>query len=1055
MSLFASEFPVFWETPELPHINRLPGHGCFTPYPTATQALRGDRAKSPWWQSLDGDWSFKLYESPTAVPKPVVKPSYNDAKWDKLPVPSNWTQHGYSSPIYTNIPMPFENDPPQVPKVNPTGVYRRTFDLPKSWTKRRTIIHVDGAESVLCLWVNGQWFGMSKDSRLPSEFDITEYVQPGENTVAAVVIRWSDASYIEDQDQWWLGGIFREVYLYSKDHAYIEDIFPRAILNPDNRSGTLEVDVQLNFSRPPKMHYRVEGTLIDQTKTVLSPQKLKGYVSTDYGAECNTVTLKGKVPKVKAWSAEKPDRYQLLIALYEESEKPKKNQKPIECIACKIGFRRIEIKNRQLLINGQPVMIRGVNRHEHDDVSGKALTRESMLRDVLLMKQHNFNAVRNAHYPHDRRWYELCDEYGLYVVDEANIEAHANYSTLCRDPRWHNAFMDRGMNMVKRTKHHPSIILWSLGNETGYGENHNAMAQWIRQYDPTRPLHYEGAVRAGWQQGQNADVPLGQQATDIVCPMYPAINKMIAWSKRNNDDRPYIPCEYQHAMGNSNGCLKEYWEAFEKYDGLQGGFIWEWVDHGLKQTAETGETYWAYGGDFGEKIHDAEFVCDGLVAPDRSTHPAMTECHKLMQPVGFTLMNKSGSSSKITNKQYFSNLDWLTFEWEIEVEGKSTSKGDIKTGLSQVTPQSSKTINLPIDTLKLPTGEAFLIIRAKAKHKTTWCPKGHVVAWEQMPITNKPKSIRVTKTSSSKPLDIQTSTRLIQVHTPDHASTLVVDQKRGVIKSFTANGHDLWTQAPLLNIWRGPTSNDGVKGKPEQWHANWKPLGRWCNAGLDRLKLTDTADPKVKLNRQGEAEIALNHTWTATDRNKTQRHIQHQQKYTVSPCGQLTVANTVFIDKDLPDLPRVGVILSLPSEYEHLEWFGRGPSESYPDRKAGMPISHYRSTVTDQYVPYIVPQEHGLKTDTRWFTLANAQRNCIRFRLVNPDPTFCFSVSHFTPTDLTRAFHTYELEPRPEVIVCIDTEHRGLGTASCGPDTLKEYQLSKKQYRFTYSVTVA
>ncbi|MEM7678377.1 MAG: glycoside hydrolase family 2 TIM barrel-domain containing protein, partial [Myxococcota bacterium] len=647
------------------------------------------------------------------------------------------------------------------------------------------------------VWVNGRFVGMSKDSRLPSEFDVTPFVTSGENHLAAAVIQWSDSSYIEDQDQWWLGGIFRETYLYTQEHAYVEDVFAKAHLNDDNASGRLDVDVKLNFSQMPDRAYHVVGELHDASGKTIKRLKASHRVDQQYGGHRNATKLNVELKKVAPWSAESPTLYTLTVSLHEDNGKGKPKGKAIEHVSCRVGFRRLEVSDRQLLINGQPVMIRGVNRHEHDPVTAKALSSESMVRDILLMKQHNFNAVRNAHYPNDRRWYDLCDQYGLYVIDEANVEVHDNYDTICRDPRWHDAFLDRVKNMVKRTKNHPSIILWSLGNESGYGENHDAMATWIRDYDPSRPLHYEGAIRKGWLQSDSAAEPIGQHATDLVCPMYRGIDEMIDWSKRALDDRPYIPCEYQHAMGNSNGCLQEYWDAFEQYDGLQGGFIWEWIDHGLEQTTDDGETYYAYGGDFGEKIHDAEFVCDGLVGPDREPHPALKDCHKVQQPIGFELTNAKRGKLKIKNKQYFTGLSWLKFDWSIEVDGKPVAAGEMKPG--DAAPQKRTAVALDYNLASLPAGEAFLMVQASAKRKTDWCGKGHAIAWEQFALPTPkalPKKVAPGPRRRAGAVTVSDTPRRLQLTHNANGLSIEFSKARGAVTGLSVHGEPLLLDGP-------------------------------------------------------------------------------------------------------------------------------------------------------------------------------------------------------------------------------------------------------------------
>lgn len=1052
---FPTQAPPIWQLPELTQINRLPMRGTLFPFATRSSALRRDPARSPWVAGLNGDWKFKLFDRPEDVPASAVSAKSRDGRWDTLPVPSNWTMHGYSAPIYTNIKMPFENDPPRVPDENPTGVYRRAWRLPKGWSGRRVILHFGGAESVLAVYVNGVFVGMAKDSRLPNEFDVTHAVHAGTNQIAAMVIRWSDASYIEDQDQWWMGGLFREVFAYSQADASIRDVFARASLgdNPRAGRGRLEADVTLGFTSEPRDTYAVRVELFDAAGKPVLKGPLGGAIDKHYRLHRNIVRVAADLGRIKPWSAESPTLYTLAVGLFRADAKGSPVGKAIEYTACRVGFRDVAVRDRQLLINGEPVMIRGVNRHEHDDTTGKALTVDSMVRDIELMKRHNFNAVRNAHYPNDPRWYDLCDEYGLYVIDEANVEAHDNYDTLCRDPRWTRAFFERGRDMALRTKNHPSIILWSLGNESGYGENHDAMADWIRRYDPTRPLHYEGAGRVTWKQlGLGMDG--GERVTDVVCPMYPPVADMIQWAKTTDDHRPYIPCEYQHAMGNSNGCLKEYWDAFERYHGLQGGFIWEWVDHGLCQTTDDGQTWWGYGGDFGESIHDAEFVCDGLVAADRTPHPAMAEVKKLQQPVGFAMPDAQAGKVAVTNKDRFTDLSWLTFDWRVEVDGVSKAKGRAEVG--GLRPQRTRTLTLKLDRAAWGGGgEAFLTIRARTRGRTAWCPRGHVVAWEQFALPIKPKREAADRSPRCGGVVIRDRKRSAVLTCDTNALTVTVDKRTGRLGEAALAGIPVLLAGPTLNIWRGPISNDGVKGKPEQWHAEWKPLGRWCNAGLDRLKI-DAVETAVRSGRGGGAVITTRHRWVCRGRvggmrrAKTTTHaIEHEQVVALAPDGSLTFRNTFDVAPTLPDLPRLGVMWALPPGFERLSWFGRGPGESYDDRKAGMPIGLYRQTVAEQYVPYVVPQEHGNKVDVRWFELASDDGSRVRVSGVKP---MSFSASHYTPRDLTDAYHTTDLVARPETVVCLDVKQRGLGTASCGPDTLDKYKVRPGRYKFAYRV---
>jgi len=722
-----------WMAPELIQLNRLPSRATFTSFPDAKEALRQPREKSPWFQSLNGTWDFTLAERPEVVPAEFIEVGFDPAahSWSKLPVPSNWTMHGFGKPHYTNVQMPFAGNPPNVPAENPTGLYRTQFELPAGWEGRRIVLHVGGAESVLYVYVNGHVVGLSKDTRLPGEFDITPFVKPGAvNTLAMAVVKWSDATFIEDQDQWWMGGIYREVFLYATGPVYLADVFCRAELEENLKNGRLHVSAKIGFSKVDEKGWSVEVQLFDSKGKAVFKKAASGEVilrdEHKYTQPRLSARVVAPVAAPKLWSSENPALYKAVVTLKNPAGKV------VESTGIRIGFRRIEVRDNHLLINGRVVMIKGVNRHEHDDTTGKTLTRESMIRDIVLMKQHNVNAVRTSHYPNDALWYDLCDEYGIYLVDEANIESHAFMLSICSDSRYASAFLERGLRMVERDKNHPSVILWSLGNESGYGQNHDAMAGWIRHYDPSRPLHYE---QASWGWEDHSKTP-GTLGTDIVCPMYPSIANIVSWAKdkkKADKRRPIILCEYSHAMGNSNGSLSDYWDAFEKYDGLQGGFIWEWVDHGIKQRDAKGREYWAYGGDFGDVPNDANFVCDGLVWPDRRPHPAMQELKKLAQPVGVSAVDLKRGKVRITNKQDFTSLEWLRGTWDLSVDGKVVSRG--KLPLLKAAPGKSQEIKLAFKEPVLKPGqECFLALHFFAARGTPWCDAGHPLAWEQFAI---------------------------------------------------------------------------------------------------------------------------------------------------------------------------------------------------------------------------------------------------------------------------------------------------------------------------------
>ncbi|MDT8389053.1 MAG: glycoside hydrolase family 2 TIM barrel-domain containing protein [Lentisphaeria bacterium] len=1091
-------FPRPWEQPELTQLNRLPARASLIPFKTISQALSHDRDKSPWVQSLNGSWQFRLVENPERAPADFFAPGAGEGRYRSIQVPGNWTVQGYDKPHYTNIVMPFENNPPFVPDDNPTGLFRKKFTLPESWDGRRVVIHFGGVESMFYVYVNGRQVGMSKDSRLPAEFDITPYVTPGENLLAVMVIRYSDGSYLEDQDHWWMAGIHRDVYLYSTEIPYIKDVFAIAKLDENYRDGELSVTVDLGFEDNPNSEMQVDVTLYDKRRKITT---LRGGVSTWYRVDNGTCTLKAHVPSPAKWSAEQPNLYTLVLTLRDSKGGA------IERTSLRIGFRTVEIRERELLVNGRAVLIKGVNRHDHHDAMGKTVPYETMLRDVELLKQFNFNAARTAHYPNDPAWYDLCDEYGIYVLDEANIESHANVHTLCRDPRWSQAFLERGLNMVIRDKNHPCVIGWSLGNESGHGENHDRLADAIRSYDPTRFLHYEMAVKRNWRQGGSQVFDLyGGRASDVVCPMYPApsVLEVNALHPLDGETRPFIMCEYSHAMGNSNGGLKEYWDLIRKYRGLQGGFIWDWVDQGLIKisdsgfripdfecrmskdgraegqvargeggrpsngcSSEQGETdrnrlefgsgqgfvseeqleaarkechkpggryHWAYGGDFGDEPNDANFCINGMVWPDRTPHPAMYEFKKLAQPVEMQLQ---GNTLTVRNEQDFTDMTWLKGVWQVKVAARLVQAGELK--MPDLGPGREVSVKLPLPELSPRLGEeAFLMVSFTSRSRTPWCPAGHEVAWEQFPLNScKPVAAKPAgQAVSSK----ENKTSIIMA-AGDVALTF--SKSKGQLTSFRHAGKELLTEGPRLNVWRAATDNDGIKRWSGQQN---KPLGKWLAAGFDRLAAVET-ETILKCG-ENNAEVIIRQVWRGP---RCDHGFAHVHTYALAGDGTVSVTNQVVADTGLPELPRVGVVLALVPGMEQLKWFGRGPRETYCDRKSGTPVGFYESTVTDQYVPYILPQEHGNKVDVRWMSLSNGKKTVVftAYGLME-----C-SASHFSAADLYAAFHTHELTPRPETIITLDHKQRGLGTGSCGPHTLEPYRILPAIYAFGYSITVS
>ena len=1022
-----------WENPQIVGINKLPAHAINIPFADKETAVSIPHTQSPYVQSLNGRWQFQLFPNPQ-----TALANLNNTEWGTIPVPSNWTMEGYDKPIYTNIQMPIPPNPPFVPEEdNPTGLYRHTFTVPDAWNGRRTIISLEGVESAFYLWLNGQKVGYSQGSRLPAEFDITDYLKAGENEILAVVIRWSDGSYLEDQDHWWMAGIYRDVFIYSKPDVHIFDYFAQTKLDEGFKDAELDVTVWIGEplgDLESSGNFSIQMELVDETGTAVFPPTVQPIIKTQ--KERTHVQFNQEVSNPAKWSAETPTLYTLLLTLLDDKGNI------IDIVRHKIGFRQIEIQGRELLVNGKAVLLKGVNRHEHDDRTGKTISEESMLADIKLMKQFNINAVRNSHYPTCLRWYELCDEYGLYLVDEANIETHAFTNKFCHDPLWANAFLERGVRMVERTKNHASVIIWSLGNESGYGPNHDAMAGWIRHVDPIRPLHYEGAI----SRPDGQDWEDGHPVTDLTCPMYPSVQDIIDYTNNPGGTRPLIMCEYAHSMGNSTGNLKEYWEAIRTYHGLQGGFIWDWVDQGILKTDAHGVDYWAYGGDFGDTINDANFCINGLIWPDRTPHPALFEYKKILQPVRVEAVDKEKGIFRIHNEHDFISLDYLYAAYELSSNGRILDTGTV-TNLDIAAGQSKEiTIALPKPTIA-SDADCLLTISFHLKQDTSWGTRGHELAWAQFAMPHEAEPIvpsgkqlpRVERFATKEHVHLQIGKRDVP------STKLTFDKKRGQLISWQHLGTEFIYAPPVLNIWRAPTDNDGLKAT-EHWDENQtSDLQRWLNAGLNQLACTVEAIQVERLTT-ASIEVQVQQIWGSTQHPEA---FAHEQRFVISGDGSIQINNRVICDPNLPNLPRIGLSMRLPAGFEDFTWYGRGPHENYADRNTGTRIGRFQSTVSDQYVPYILPQENGNKTGVRWLTLSNNKGVGLH---VSSSHTFAASVSHFTANDLYTAFHTNALSPRAETILNLDYRQAGLGGASCGPGTLPAYQLPPATYAFDFVI---
>ena len=970
--------------------------------------------------SLDGIWRFQLLH------KPTEKLGKN---WSSIPVPGLWTMQEssevfFDKPIYTNVQMPFDEQPPFVPAENPTGIYERDFEIPKSWNSKRLVLQLGGYESVALIYINGEEVGLTKDSRLAAEFDVTQFVTSGNNVLRIDVTKWSDATFIEDQDQWWHGGITRSVKMYATNKVFIEKFAIIAGLEKDLTTGTIDVRAKISATENEptdgySLHVSVRelpkqksAAVSKMLKTFVAPiwtqtpeavaiaardyfhskfwngnlpQSAKSAISIMEPPPEGEIALATKVVKIKAWSAEAPNLYTLDIELRNP------DGVVIELSQQRIGFRSILIRGQDFLVNGQPITFYGINRHDFNRFTGRALTRDDMRQDLLELKRWNFNAVRTSHYPNDAAFLDLCDELGFYVIGEANIESHAFISSICNDTRYLTAFVDRVGRMVQRDIHHPSVVMWSLGNESGAGSNHEAAAAYARSFDPSRPLHYEGGIRGNWMGSHSL--------TDVIPPMYPSINAIKEYAKSAKADRPLIMCEYSHAMGNSNGTLAEYWEVIESTRGLQGGFIWEMWDHGPVQTLPDGSKRNAYGGDYGESKHDGNFCCDGMVFPNRTAKPAMHEFKALAAPVVVTAIKAATGQFQIFNKNFFRDLSQYQLQWSITCDGVIEDDGVVK--LAKVAPR--KSANFKVTSKRLAKGssrgERFINFSLLFISSTPWALPMNEVAWSQIALPSQ------------------------ALASPKKSSTLgdVVDEHGQIILPYGV-------VAPSISLWRAPTDNDRIG------HI----AAKWERYGVREISRTDC------VVKQTPTSIKISNTWV------TSTGISFKHTQLVTPVvGGFTVKESVILPKIFTDLARVGTLFEVAGTLNELEYFGTGAHETYPDRKIGR-IGRYFSTVAAQYIPYVRPQENGGHVAVRWFEVTNGGGNGLRFQMSKPAQV---SVTPNRDAELADSTHDVEVKPSGNTVVHIDTVHRGVGTASCGPDTLDKYIIKPGIHTWEWTVT--
>ncbi|NCB56800.1 MAG: beta-galactosidase [Gammaproteobacteria bacterium] len=1010
-----------WENPAVTSLHRLAAH---TPQ-SSWRDLDAARKELPSDSvvSLNGDWQFSYFAAPEMVPEAWLQADLPDS--NVLPVPSNWQMHGYDIPIYTNIKYPFPCTPPFVPKENPTGCYSTTFDVSAEWLSAgQTRVIFDGVNSAFYLWCNGHWVGYSQDSRLPAEFDLTPYLQVGSNRLAVLVLRWSDGNYLEDQDMWRMSGIFRDVSLLHKPATRLANVSARPELDACYRDAQLHLQVDVSGECAA---HQVAVWLYDGDEALLCERRAIGTAAIDEkGAYHDRLLLSLPVKAPRLWSAEEPNLYRLVVALETN------DGVLVEAEACDVGFRSVEIKNGLLLVNGKAVLIRGANRHEFHPERGQAVRPQDMLQDVLLMKRYNFNAVRTSHYPNHPYWYQLCDRLGLYVVDEANIETHGMtpMSRLSDDPLWVGAFTERVTRMVQRDFNHPSIIIWSLGNESGHGAVQDSMYSWVKSRDPSRPVQYEGG---------GADTA----ATDIVCPMYarvdedqpfPAVPKWAIkkWIGMPGEERPLILCEYAHAMNNSLGGFARYWQAFRQYPRLQGGFIWDFVDQGISRISADGKPYWAYGGDFGDTPNDRQFCLNGVFFPDRTPHPSLYEVQKAQQFFQFKLLSTSPLQIEVSSEYLFRHSDNEQLRWQIMQQGELKASGE---QTLSVGPEGTIMLTLSEQLPPLTAGiETWLDVSVHVLNDTPWADAGFAVAKEQWPL---PVALATPVCERSDavitPLLADLGDKW-QISAGEQSWWL--DKQSGLLTDWQQAGRALLLSPLQEQFVRAPIDNDIGASEADHVDPNaW--IARWQAAGLNQLQARCFSVQAYQGSDGVVIQVERGHFHA--ERLLLRSHWQYH--FTVRGALQLNI--TTQVAEGLPSLARIGVVLHLDEQSDQVHWFGRGPHENYPDRQAAAHIGDWQLPLADLHTAYVFPCENGLRCDTRELQLGGLQVS----------GQFHFRVSPFSTRQLAETRYQYQLQAEEGLFLHLDGFHMGIGgDDSWSPSVHADYLLGAGTY--CYQVTL-
>ncbi|MEO5944480.1 MAG: glycoside hydrolase family 2 TIM barrel-domain containing protein [Ferruginibacter sp.] len=1009
-----------WENPSKVDENKEAPRASFMLYDSKADAIKDDDAASNFYQSLNGTWKFHYSAKVAERPVNFYQTSFNDNRWDTMAVPSNWEMKGFGIPIYTNITYPFPKNPPFVGDDNPAGSYRKYFTVPEKWNGNQVFLHFGSITGYAVVYINGQKAGMTKASKTPAEFNITPFLTKGKNLLAVEVFRWHDGSYLEDQDFWRISGIERDVFLTAVPTVNIWDFFLQSSLDDKYKDGIFSAAIDIRkFENAALKNGTVSVEISDKDGRVVFSQQKKISNAAD---SIQTVLIEGKVKAPKQWNAEHPYLYNCIVALTVNGQTTYTSNK--------IGFRKVEIKNAQLLVNGVAINVHGTDRHEHDAVNGHVPSKELMLKDIQLMKEFNINAVRCSHYPNDPLWYKLCDEYGIYLVDEANIETHGMGASLqgyfdttvhpSYLPQWAPAFFDRHKRMVERDKNHASIIIWSLGNECGNGKVFHDDYLWIKNRDKSRPVQFE-------QAGEDWN-------TDIVCPMYPRVQSMQRYAHDSTKKRPYIMCEYAHAMGNSSGNFQEYWDIIMKSPHMQGGFIWDWVDQGMLTTSTSGKPFYAYGGDLGGYYlqNDDNFCANGLVAADRTVHPGLYEVKKVYQNIIFKEKDLSKGIFTVYNWFDFTNLNEYNFEWVLMKDGMPFTRGNFS---MDVLPHQSKDVTLQIPLVKAQEGTTFYVNLYAYTKTAGLVAAGHTIASEQFKRTADYFVSR--KIDMTNALNVVKTDRKISFTSGSIKGEF--DLHRGQFISYTNADKRIFDGFPEPYFWRAPTDNDFGNRMPSV-------SGVWRNAHGNRV----VKDIAVNDASKDSLQITVHYVLTDID-------IPYQVIYTVQQDGAVKVTASIdMTGKTLPELPRFGMRMSLHNEYKNITYYGRGPWENYSDRNTAAFVGLYTTNADSMYTwNYIRPQESGYRTDTRWVELKNQQGDGLRIEGLQP---ICFSALNMSDEDLDPGLtkkqqHPTDIRLRNNINLHIDLKQRGVGgDDSWGALPHNEYRLLDKKYSYGYVI---